>query len=103
MKLGCSDISGSNVLFTRRFLLCTFSLSPSGGQRSHTSKQRGRMLTWRETPAGGREVSDPDERLSVLPSDLHHLHRELVGDDCSRSFWDDEMCLLDTVLKAVLL
>lgn len=48
-------------------------------------------------------MTAPDERLSVLPCDLRHLHLELIGDDCSRSFGDEAMCLLDTVLRAVLL
>ena len=90
--------------FTKRFFLCTLSLSPSGVQRPHTCKERGRMLARRGTPTGGRDMTDPDkERTSILPSALHRLHQEPVGDGCSRSFGDKEMCLLGTVLRAVLL
>lgn len=53
---------------------------------------------------GGRVRIDPDKwRTSILPSDLHCLHQKPIGDSCSRSLGDEEMWLLGTMLRAVLL
>lgn len=49
-------------------------------------------------------MTDPDtDGAGILPSGLHCLHQEPAGDGCSRSFGNEEMWLLGSVLRALLL